>query len=274
MLFFGVGTGRCGTMTLANLLNAERGVRCLHEGKVRQGEEAGEQWLSFLTLQNLHAYFHPETAEALFRKHRGDMDKLRQQHALRCLGDIAYNYAPLVGVMPKILPAARLIVFFRDGRDFVRSAYAASGPDPAPVGWSPGRPADKVERFIALGRLRPRPSDPISGEWAAMSPVAKNAWLWAETNRLILAGLEAWPRHQVLTVRFEEFFADVVAGYSAVRQFLDIEGPLPPTTMEIVEQRINTRRDYPLPPWQSWDAATTTEFMAYARPVMEQLGYL
>ncbi len=41
-LFFGVGTGRCGTMTMANLLNAETGVVALHEGQFRHEEQAGD----------------------------------------------------------------------------------------------------------------------------------------------------------------------------------------------------------------------------------------
>ena len=66
MLFFGVGTGRCGTMTVANLLNEEAEVCCLHEGYVRRGEDKADQILPYLTLQNLRAYHEPETAKTLF----------------------------------------------------------------------------------------------------------------------------------------------------------------------------------------------------------------
>lgn len=46
-LFFGASAGRSGTMTLANLLNAEDRVVCLHEGKIRRLEESGSSGYRF-----------------------------------------------------------------------------------------------------------------------------------------------------------------------------------------------------------------------------------
>ena len=59
-LFFGAGSGRCGTMMLANLLNSEQHLLCLHEGNERDKETPGKQWLPFLTLENVLAFWEPE----------------------------------------------------------------------------------------------------------------------------------------------------------------------------------------------------------------------
>ena len=95
-LFFGLGTGRCATMTLANALNSEERVACLHEGQVRAREEKGEQWLPYLTLQNLQAYLAPAAAPEILRRTRGAMPALRRGGGVELLGDIAYNYSPFV----------------------------------------------------------------------------------------------------------------------------------------------------------------------------------
>ncbi len=121
MIVFGTGTGRCGTMTIANLLNAEEEALCLHEGKVRDREESGEQFLPFLTLQNYLAYRSPHEAYDMLREARKNVPELASRYAL--FGDIAYNYAPFVRVIPELLPEAKLLVVFRNGRSFIRSAY-------------------------------------------------------------------------------------------------------------------------------------------------------
>jgi len=273
-LFFGLGSGRCGTMMLANLLNAEDSVTALHESKFRRGEEVGEQLLPFLTLQNHHAYSHPDQARAIIEKTRAAMPALRRQRDDRLLGDIAYNYAPFAAVLAKVFPGAKLIVVTRDGRDFLRSAYTAEAPDPTPVGWpDKTRPLSERERYIALGRLRPREDDPLHDDWDDLHPIEKNAWLWSETNRLILDGIAAWPSANVLQVTFEDFCSDTQSVYQRVRRFLGLEGMIPSAAERLLAGRINARRSYRLPPWPDWDGETHAMFWRHAGPMMERLGY-
>lgn len=275
MLFFGAATGRCGTMTLANLLTAEEDVVCLHEGQLRRGEEAVGQWLPFLTLQNVLAYHHPDRAQEIFEKARSRMPKLLAEHNLFALGDIAYNNPPFVGIIPKVFPDAKLIVIFRDGRDFVRSANAADGPDPAPVGWSGNDcPHTKRERFIAFGRLRPKDSEDRDSEWQSMTPLDKNAWLWSETNRLILEGLPAWKSENVFVIRFEAFFANPVGSYAELRNFLGLDGPPPAGLATILSRPLNQRAEYTLSKWHDWPEQTHRAFTTHAGEMMQRLGYL
>lgn len=274
MLFFGAGTGRCGTMALANALNAEPGGTCLHEGQIRRGVEAGEQWLPFLTLQNVLAYHEPERALDLFREARADMDQVRRQRGCEFLGDVAYNYPPFLSVIPRVFPAAKLIVVYRDGRHFVRSAYTDAVPDPMPVGWlDPERELSRRERYVALGRLRPRNSDEEGSAWEQTPPFERNAWLWAETNRLVHAGRGAWPTEQVLEVRFEAFFADPLAGYARVRDFLELPGSIPPESAAVFQRPLNARASKPLPHPDEWGEELRRRFDAVAGEVCDLLGY-
>lgn len=273
-VFFGVGAGRCGTMSLANWLSSEPGVQCLHEGKERRLTEPGEQWLPFLTLQNYAAYKAPETAVDLLRQTRGGMPELAAERGLAHLGDVAYNYAPFVHALPTLFPAARLVVLVRDGRDFVRSVVTDETPDPTPVGWlDDDREMDRVERFIALGRLRPVPGSDEARTWPEWSLVEKNAWLWAETYRVILDGMSQWPEDQVKLVRFEDLMADIPGVYAEIRAFLGIDGPIGPDTERLLTTRINERRRRVLPPPSEWSDEIRADFDRRADAMMRRLGY-
>ncbi len=273
-LFFGVGTGRCGTMAVANALNAEPGVTCTHEGKFRRREQPGEQLLRFLTLENRLAYEDPSQAGALFDSRRGEMPDVARARGTRHFGDIAYNYAPFVDAMGKRFPDAKLIVFVRHGVDFVRSAVQASGVDEAPVGWPPaGKDLSPVERFIELGRLAPRAGSALEDRWAGLDYVARNAWLWAETNRLIFDALERRPAENTFLLRFEEFFADPGRHYARLRAFLGLTGEPPAEALHVFATPINPRREKPLGPFATWSEPQRQAFCEFAMPMMERLGF-
>ncbi len=273
-LFFGVGTGRCGTMTLANALSAEVGVTCTHEGKLRDYETPRDQLLPFMTLENRLAYERPEDAEDLWTRARGDFAAVAARLDGTHFGDIAYNYAPFVAQIGAHLPEARLLVFFRNGIDFVRSATQAVGEDSAPVGWPPlGKALSAVERYVGLGRLAPRGNDILAPRWGLLDHVARNAWLWAETNRLILDGVAGRPPETTLVVRYEDFFSNPIASYRSLREFLGIRGEPTSQALERLSRPINRRADKIIGPHASWTEEQRSAFRDLAGPTMQRLGY-
>lgn len=275
-LFLGTGAGRCGTMALANLLNSELDVTCLHEGKIRAREAAGEKLLPFLTLQNRQAYEKPETAAALFQRYRGDMAARGAANGTAWFGDVAYNYAPFIEHAPAALPGARIFVLFRNGLDFVRSATALEGDDPAPVGWPPrDKVLGDVENFIGLGRWRPRAGARWAAEWDRdFDHFERNAWLWAETNRVLLDALDRIDPAVVMRIRFEDFFPRLPHAYGELRDFLGLSPAMAPATLALLEgRRINHRSEYAVPPAAEWDLGMRSRFAQIAGDVMERLGY-
>ncbi len=107
-----------------------------------------------------------------------------------------------------------------------------------------------------------------------MNPVEKNAWLWAETNRLILDGLTAWNQSNCLRIRFEEFFADMDAGYAKVRSFLNLTTPLPEKVKCIIHGPvINKSRGHVPTVVQEWSEKTERDFFRFAGKMMKTLAY-
>jgi len=274
LLFFGVGTGRSGTMAIVNVLAAEPGVTCTHEGKFRHAEVAGQQVLPFLTLENRLAYERPHEAAEMFARTRGNLYEIARERGGTHFGDIAYNYAPFLAPIAARYPETKLIVFFRNGIEFVRSAAQASGVDPAPVGWPPReKPLSAVERFIELGRLAPRQDDPLAPRWESFDHVARNAWLWSETNRLILDGIASRPPGSTFVIRYEQFFADPVSGYAELRKFLDLVAEPLPRVLDILRLPINRRADKAIGPYESWSRTQRDRFRELAGPMMRRLHY-
>ncbi len=264
-------------MFLANLLNAEQGVLALHEGKIRDSEESKEQHLPFLTLENFQAYSKPESAEDIFRSKRADVLGVAASLGVQAIGDIAYNNSPFVGVIPKVFPNARLIVLTRDGRDFVRSVYTSDRPDPTPVGWlDEDTELTDLERYIAFGRLRPLPADPLHERWSGLTPIQKNAWLWAETYQLIYNELATWDKEQLLIVRAEDLFGDPTGVYARIRDFLGFNWSQGPEVESLLSRTINKRsgsNSYILPHYSEWDGDLKAQFDEFAGTTMQLLGY-
>jgi hypothetical protein len=274
VLFFGVGVGRCGTMTIANALAAEPGVVCTHEGKVRRGEVPGERVLPFLTLENRIAYEWPGRAAGIFERLRSHLPAIAARTGATHFGDVAYNYAPFLEAIGMTFPQARLIVLVRSGVDFVRSATQGAGEDATPVGWAPrGKPLTAVERYVELGRLAPRQGDPLAARWESLDHLARNAWLWAETNRLIFDAVASRPAESTYVLRFEDFFGDPSAGYRALREFLGLAGEPAPAALATFERPINRRNPKILGPPEYWSPIEREQFDEFAGAMMRQLGY-
>lgn len=273
-LFFGASTGRTATMHLANSLNEEDGCTCVHEGKFRHREESGEQILPFLTLENRAGYEEPEKAQDIINTKRAVIDQLDLDDATH-FGDIAYNNTPFLVPLSVRFPEAKFVIIIRDGRSFVRSATVLEGEDETPVGWPPDeKETTRLEDYISLGRLQPRRSSPLHGEWTTWSAFEKNVWLWAETNTLLLDAMSAMDTERWLLVRFEKFVSNPLEAYTRIRDFLGFQQTMSDSTRAVLlSPVVNASRYYSIPVYDEWSAAQKAHFHRYAGHVMNRLEY-
>ena len=276
MLFFGASAGRSGTMLLANLLNSEPSVTCVHEGKFRLGEESGEQILPFLTLENRRGYEYPETKSEIIASKR-PVDVLTSLHETHgFLGDIAYNNSVFVEELSTQFPDAKFLISIRDGRDFVRSATVLKGEDLTPVGWGPReKELTPLERYISLGRLQPREGDPLKAEWNDLDCFEQNCWLWNETNKVIFDALEKIPSTKYHVIRLEDFKSDGLQTYKKIREFLGVPGETSAATEKLLlSPQINVKSTKDLPHHSKWTDQMNAVFWKQCSPMMEKLNYV
>ncbi len=273
-LTFVTGTGRCGTVSLANILSLSPTTLAMHEGQTRDGLESAERILPHLTLQNLAGYLEPSQSESILRQFRDRQVKQiqRERPDINHLCDIAYYYAPFAAVLPRVFPESKLVVIVRDGRHFVRSAYTSEVPDPMPAGYVDEREFTSHELFCAAGRLQPREDDPISDSWDDFTPFQKNCWLWAETNRILLDVVDQREPGRVCLTRFEELFQSE-AEMDRLLHYLEIEDIPKEKRGGIIGMRLNARTGTVLPHPNQWEEERVSEFENIAGATMNRLGY-
>lgn len=273
-IFFGVSTGRVASMTLANLINLEENVLCLHEGKVRDLEHSGEEVLAFLTLQNRLAYEYPDRTDDFICSYRNFFPEICHKRGLTHFGDIAYNYAPMIGALHRRYPFAKFIYQYRDCLSFVESCTNVAGLDTEPVGWPPdGKELSAVEKYIGLGRLQPVMGTKEAIAWESWSYISKNIWLWAETNRLIYDELCNIDESLYLRVNFHSFAGSSVAEYERIRKFLDFGKPLPVSAKSLLSSRpINARKEKIIIREKSLTLEESAVYYKYAMPIRYSLG--
>ena len=166
-MFFIIGTGRCGTTTLARVLSQSPNCRCLHEPK---------PW--FVREASLYVY-----GEYTPNKIKSDLKSSRPASQWYEYGESNQKLSFLIPILAETFPKAQFIWLVRDGRDVVVSTVAR--------GWY--KPVEVVEREnpdLGNGALTwhqnrlngYRMREFTSHEWNSMSRFEKCCWRWARVN--------------------------------------------------------------------------------------------
>jgi hypothetical protein len=216
-------TGRTGTTYLAAALDQLEGIAATHEG-YRGSDKDLTPLLPLINLENAIAY-------ASVRAARQTVGELRSVEAITTaidssgadhLIDVAY-YNSMIGI--EILaqhPQTRMIGIIRDCEGFVRSATALTGEDPLPVGWpGPDKPLTDREKFISMGRIRPRRGSADKENWADWGAIRRNIWLWRETNLRLYATKEQFG-DRVALLRFSTFQTNPERFWIFLARFLNL----------------------------------------------------
>jgi hypothetical protein len=202
-------TGRTATTYIAAVLNRVPGVVACHEGYVGS-DKASTPLLPLVNLENAQAYRDPAHAAATVADKRDSavLAGAIESAGAQTLVDVAYYNAMIGGAILAAHPASRMVAIVRDCEPFVRSSTAIEGEDLLPVGWpAPDKPLTPRERFIGMGRIKPRPGSAEAAEWPGWSATMRNIWLWRETN-LALAGYRQTFGDRVAVIRFELLSTD------------------------------------------------------------------
>ena len=187
--FFVLSAGRCGTMTLAHLLN---------------------------TATNASVWHHPQPDPIIesLSAYRGEIDKRKAFWKARypiihktwseglIHGETDHLMTPFCDLISEEIPYSKFILLVRDPRDFVRSGMRRN--------YYNGHPWD-------FGRLRPKEGTEEFEEWKKLYQFSKICWLWNETYQKINRMVNKIGEERLLVVQFE----DMISSIEKVKEIFD-----------------------------------------------------
>ncbi|WP_162925202.1 sulfotransferase [Aurantiacibacter odishensis] len=265
-------TGRTATTFLARALHELTGVVACHEGYVAADKEAAPL-LPLINLENRLAYYSQARARDIVADKRGDtvMSPIARKTGATALIDVAYYNSVLADALLDAHPQTRIVAIIRELEPFVRSATAIEGEDMLPVGWpDPAKPLTPRERFIEMGRMKPRIGSSSAVRWESWSAIMRNIWLWQETNALLLAARD---KHggRVLLLPFEKLVRDAEGFMVDIVDHLKIpETGIPAAIASAQEHRNRKATGYQIGPMSEWSKSE----QVFAKEAQEKIGNL
>ncbi|WP_299850568.1 hypothetical protein [uncultured Roseovarius sp.] len=220
---FIASTGRTATTFLAATLNSVDGIAACHEGYIG-AEKGAKPLLPLINLENAQAYGKPKMAANIVAQKRNAkiFAELAILPNVNRLIDVAYYNSTIASEILNQNPQSRMIGIVRECGAFVRSSTTILGEDPLPVGWpDASKELSDREKFIAMGRIRPRRGSDEKAAWDDWSAIEKNIWLWRETNLLLADAQSEFP-DRVRICRFETIKAMPDQFWSEMAGFLEL----------------------------------------------------
>lgn len=221
---FVLSTGRCGTRWLTELLRLSQYADVNHADYpelIRHSRLAYEQYEQM-----------PRVFCEIIRATRDELvvDAYRHHQVYVETNNRITFFARAIKT---VYPQARFIHLVRHPGDFVRSGMNR--------GWYRGHPHD-IGRIVRTEEQK---------AWEAMSYPAKIAWLWNETNQFVESFLREIPAQDYVQIKSEDMFDDLNTVVDLI-DFLGITDLSPAVVSCMMKRRINTQRDWSLPPYCTW----------------------
>ena len=256
-------------MFLATTLNTLPGVVALHEGQA-PGDPPTPR-LPLINLQNRKAWYDPAFADRTVTEMRDAATLSKIAGDADVLIDVAFYNAPLLASLARQHPDCILFVIFRRCEGFVRSATIVSGEDRQPAGWPDrSKPLTDRERFISLGRLKPKPGSEDAEHWSRWSAIERNIWLWHGVNAHLLGVAEAHANCH--TLLYENLVDDPKNFWTDVLRKLDrFSDSNLSQCAERSAIKMNQRRSYQVGPIETWSQAEHALYEQLARPLERKL---
>ena len=117
MIIIGLGSGRCGTRSLASLLNAQADTVCFHEVNPSCMAWTGTERTVLSMLEEFRAVLaggpRQITVDLATRRRAEQLPRLRSLEVVRAIGDVAFYYLPYAPMLAE-MPDVRMPVLRRD----------------------------------------------------------------------------------------------------------------------------------------------------------------
>lgn len=222
---FIVGTGRCGTVSCAELLSELPGVNVEHEGTPKLLDEVSGRIAGTVT--------HADIVDLLRRSR-----PIPEGNRWSVVGEANQRLSFVLPELKDAFPSARLIWLIRDGRDTVNSmVYRGWYRDDEARGKS-GLPAK-----WAVCRIRAYEVGEMSKvEWRQLDAFARCCWYWDYTNRIIPC--------EAHRLRFESLVVYLEETERMIPEIARFLGVSPSSTLRVPHS--NRARGGRPPAWREW----------------------
>ena len=242
--FFVLSAGRCGTMTLAHLLNTATNARVWHHPQPDPIKES------------LLAYWGNIDKRKAFWKARYPIIHKTWSEGL-VHGETDLLMTPFCDMLAEEIPDAKFIVLVRNPRDYVRSGMRRN--------YYHGHPWD-------FGRLRPKEETEEFEGWNKLDQFGKVCWLWRKTYEYILKITSAISKHRVFVARFE----DLVRSDSKTEElfeFLGLHGFDCNKIEQVLENKFNSQQGGHFPEPKEWSKDLSMKLWKECGKIASTLGY-
>jgi hypothetical protein len=152
----------------------------------------------------------------------------------------------------------KFIHLVRDPKKFTRSGMRRK--------WYEGHQYDRW-------RIKPDPDSAFGKRWEGFSPLEKNLWLWAETNRYASDFFKTLPPGRGLQVHSEKVFA---ADSETMRRVFNFIGSNPPSERKIkriLGRQLNEQTDGTFKEPENWLAELDKDLAQFVMEIAARLGY-
>jgi len=256
---FVLSTGRCGTQTLAQLLDASPDIDAHHEPK------------PFFLKDTLNAYENARAddafAKSFTRKYllarlctRADTQSMRRTlWAGRCYAESANRLTYVAADLARFLPRSKFVFLHRDPAAVVRSCMRRAF-------YSSGHAWDKK-------RIVPRPGTAAAQEWSGWNNFQRVCWYWNEVNILALDFIRSLPPERRFILPSAHLFDPSSTSISELFAWCEARPPAPMVVRDILSLKLNRQRDGVFPTAESWSSEQLHTFQSIAKPAMCALGY-
>lgn len=242
--FFVLSSGRCGTMTLARLLDLSPNAKVWHHPQPDPIKEALlAWWKDFDRRKSFWKLRSPVIYESWARG--------------RIHGETDLLMTPFCDVIAEEIPNAKFIVLVRDPRDFVRSGMRRN--------YYKGHPWD-------FGRLRPKEGTTDYEDWNSMSQFEKVCWLWAATYSEIQERTKRINSRNIRILRFENLINDPLT-LNDTFDYLGLEGFDEVQINTLMSKKLNKQMSGEFPKKDQWPEDYHRTLWKHCGALAESFGY-
>ena len=249
---FMLSTGRTGTQTMARVLDLSPQVLAEHEPNPRLVKSSFNAYMDI----GSEGWLERWTDFALAVRDDFVLEASAKGKVYVESNNRITYLAPAVFAA---FPASKFVFSHRDPYQVIlsgmkRGAYA--GPNMA---WN-------------FARIRPRPGEEHSENWDALEPLEKEAWRWAQINRISIDLMKSLPEDRALELPAKRLFSGSNEMFKEMFDFIGVPCPALEDINRVMGKKMNAQAHFGGLEF-SWDAEKYDLVRPFISSVATELGY-